>query len=131
MLGDDAPASPEILVKAVANWSAQVMRVGGAAPGDKTMVDALVPFSASLSARVDAGLPFGQAWSESVAEAEKAATATASLVPRIGRARPLAARSLGHQDAGATSLALLLRAVDPVIQRSCAVPPGNPDDLPR
>ena len=59
---------------------------------------------------------------------EQAAAATADLVPRIGRARPLAARSVGHPDAGATSLALLLRAVDPVIRQSCAVQPEHPMD---
>jgi dihydroxyacetone kinase len=122
-LGDDAPPSPEILVAAVGNWSARVMRVGGAVPGDKTMVDALIPFGAALAARVAAGLAFDQAWDEAVTEAEQAAAATADLVPRIGRARPLAARSVGHPDAGATSLALVLRAVGPVLKQSCAVPP--------
>ena len=122
-IGDDALPSPGIVVEAVGNWSAQVMRVGGAVPGDKTMVDALIPFGAALAARVAAGLAFDQAWDEAVTEAEQAATATADLVPRIGRARPLAARSVGHPDAGATSLALVLRAVGPVLQQSCAVPP--------
>ncbi|HEX4092969.1 MAG TPA: DAK2 domain-containing protein, partial [Trebonia sp.] len=130
-IGDEAPPSPEILVKAVGNWSAQVMRVGGAALGDKTMVDALVPFGAALAAGVDAGLPVGQAWSEAVAAAEQAAAATAGLAPRIGRARPLAARSMGHPDAGATSLALLLRAVDPVLWQSCAAQPETPADQSR
>ncbi len=73
------------------------------------MVDALVPFAATLAARVDAGLSLGQAWDDASAAAEEAASATAALVPRIGRARPLAARSAGHPDAGATSLALLAR----------------------
>ncbi len=122
-IGDDILPSPATLVEAVGNWSAQVMRVGGAVPGDKTMVDALIPFGAALAARVAAGLAFDQAWDEAAAEAEQAAAATADLVPRIGRARPLAARSVGHPDAGATSLALVLRAVGPVLQQSCAVPP--------
>ncbi|HEX4092904.1 MAG TPA: dihydroxyacetone kinase family protein [Trebonia sp.] len=127
-IGDEAPPSPALLVEAVGTWCAQVMRVGGAAVGDKTMVDVLVPFAAALAARVDAGLPFGRAWNEAVAVAEEAAAATAGLAPRIGRARPLAARSVGHQDAGATSLALLLRAVEPVIRQSCPAPTDNPAD---
>ena len=122
-IGDDILPSPETLVEAVGNWSAQVMRVGGAVPGDKTMVDALIPFGAALAARIAAGLAFDQAWDEAVTEAEQAAAATAGLVPRIGRARPLAARSVGHPDAGATSLALVLRAIGPVLKQSCAVPP--------
>ncbi|MBE7219964.1 MAG: DAK2 domain-containing protein, partial [Caulobacteraceae bacterium] len=43
--------------------------------------------------------------------AEDAATATAALLPRLGRARPLAERSRGHRDAGAVSFALAARTV--------------------
>jgi dihydroxyacetone kinase len=45
------------------------------------------------------------------AAATAAATQTASLRPALGRARPLAERSLGHPDAGATSLALIAEAI--------------------
>lgn len=94
------------------------MRIGGAIPGDKTLVDVLVPFAAALARQVAAGRDLGDAWAEAVAVAEAAAEATKDLVPRVGRARPLAARSAGNPDAGAVSLALVLRAVEPVLRRS-------------
>lgn len=119
VIGDDEAPSAETVVAAVRHWSAEVMQAGGAAPGDKTLVDVLVPFATALEARVGAGLSLGDAWTEAVAAAEQAAKATADLVPRVGRARPLAARSVGNPDPGAISLALVLRAVDPVIHAAC------------
>jgi dihydroxyacetone kinase len=77
-----------------------VVRLGGARPGDKTLVDALVPLVEALEA--------GESWADAATEA---AAATAELVPRLGRARPLAERSIGHPDAGAVSLALCARVV--------------------
>jgi dihydroxyacetone kinase len=117
--GDNEAPTAASVAAAVRHWNAEVMRAGGAAVGDKTLVDVLQPFSAVLGARVDAGLRLGDAWTEAVATADEAARATAGLVPRIGRARPLAARSAGNPDAGAVSLALVLRAVQPVIEQGC------------
>jgi dihydroxyacetone kinase len=122
VIGDEEAPDAGTVVAAVRNWSAEVMRVGGAVPGDKTLVDVLLPFETALAARVDAGLALGEAWTEAVIAAEQAAKATADLVPRIGRARPLAARSAGNPDAGATSLAIVLRAVDPVINAAAGRP---------
>ena len=88
-----------------------VMTLGGAKPGDKTLVDALEPFARSLAASVESGVPLPVAWAQAAQAAEEAAAATAQLVPRLGRARPLAERSLGHRDAGAVSFALCSRVV--------------------
>lgn len=88
-----------------------VMRLGGAKPGDKTLVDAFVPFVAALeTARAD-GLSLKGAWRKASVTCEEAAQATAPLSPRLGRARPLAERSIGHPDAGAVSLALVARTI--------------------
>ncbi|CAK7257945.1 MULTISPECIES: dihydroxyacetone kinase family protein [unclassified Shinella] len=88
-----------------------VMRLGGAKPGDKTLVDAFVPFVAALeTARAD-GLSLKDAWRKASVTCEEAAQATAPLSPRLGRARPLAERSIGHPDAGAVSLALVARTI--------------------
>jgi len=90
---------------------ADVMRLGGAKPGDKTLVDAFVPFVAALeTARAD-GLPLKEGWRKASAICGEAARATAPLAPRLGRARPLAERSIGHPDAGAVSLALVAATV--------------------
>jgi dihydroxyacetone kinase len=118
VIGDEEAPDAGTVVAAVRHWSAEIRRIGGAAPGDKTLVDVLVPFEMALASHVYAGLSLAEAWTEAVVAAEQAAKATADLVPRIGRARPLAARSVGNPDAGATSLAIVLRAVDPVINEA-------------
>jgi len=83
--------------------------------GDKTMVDVLVPFSDVLSAAVERGDDLPTAWSEAAGAATSAAAATADLLPRMGRARPHAEKSLGTPDAGATSLGLIVTAVGGVL----------------
>lgn len=84
---------------------------GGAHVGDKTMVDALDPFARTLAARLDAGDDVGDALHAAAQAATDAAAATSALRPALGRARPLAEKSLGHPDAGATSLALIATAI--------------------
>jgi dihydroxyacetone kinase len=85
------------------------MRLGRASVGDKTLVDAFEPFVATLATEVGRGQPLPAAWNAAAIAATKAAEATAALAPRLGRARPHAARSVGHPDAGAVSLALCAR----------------------
>lgn len=83
----------------------------GAVVGDKTMVDALVPFADALEAGVAAGRPLTQAWADAADAATTAAAATAQLLPKMGRARPHAEKSLGTPDAGAHSFALIVQRV--------------------
>jgi dihydroxyacetone kinase len=83
-----------------------LIQLGGASPGDKTMLDALLPFVEELERKVADGEPWQQAWSSAAEVATDAARATAQLRPKVGRARPLAERSIGTADAGATSLAM-------------------------
>jgi dihydroxyacetone kinase len=90
-------------------------RLGKAQPGDKTMLDALVPFAESLGRSVRDGRGLGEAWPQAAAEATDAARRTADLLPRVGRARPHAERSLGSPDPGAVSLALAVTAVGAVL----------------
>ncbi len=82
---------------------------GKAEPGDKTMVDALMPARDALSAAVADGASFDEALRRSAAAAEDGMQATIPLVARKGRASYLGERSAGHQDPGATSSYLLLR----------------------
>jgi dihydroxyacetone kinase len=88
-----------------------VVRLGRAKVGDKTMVDALVPYVERLESAAATGLPLTEALVAAAEDATAAARATAALRPALGRARPLAERSLGHPDAGATSLALVLSTI--------------------
>ncbi|MGW3728341.1 dihydroxyacetone kinase subunit DhaL [Streptomyces sp. F001] len=97
-LGDAAEVGEEQLAEALRAGVDAVMQLGGAAPGDKTMIDALVP-------AVDA---LGDSFGAARAAAEQGALATTPLQARKGRASYLGERSIGHQDPGATSSALLI-----------------------
>ncbi|MGW6524564.1 dihydroxyacetone kinase subunit DhaL [Streptomyces sp. NPDC054950] len=100
-LGDAAEVDEERFAEALRAGVDAVMQLGGAAPGDKTMIDALVP-------AVDA-LPEG--FGAARAAADQGAEATTPLQARKGRASYLGERSIGHQDPGATSAALLVAAL--------------------
>jgi len=77
---------------------------------DKTMIDALVPALEALKAKAADGADLGDALRASADAAEKGRDATTPLEARKGRASYLGPRSVGHQDPGATSSAMLLRA---------------------
>jgi phosphoenolpyruvate---glycerone phosphotransferase subunit DhaL len=83
---------------------------GKAEPGDKTMVDALVPAMEALRAAGDDGAGLADALRRSADAAEEGMKATIPLEARRGRASYLGPRSVGHQDPGATSTQLLLEA---------------------
>ena len=93
-----------------------IAAAGKAAVGDKTMLDALVPFVRRLRDLIDSGMVLAEAWPIAAATATAAARATAELPPRIGRARTHTSRSIGTPDPGAVSLALALTAVSSVLR---------------
>ncbi len=103
-LGDSDPVDDAALRDAVELARAAVCDLGGATVGDKTMVDALAPYASALT---QDGVP----WQVAAALAGRAADQTRELTPRLGRARPLAARSVGTPDPGAVSLALVIDLV--------------------
>jgi phosphoenolpyruvate---glycerone phosphotransferase subunit DhaL len=88
---------------------AGVQMRGKAEPGDKTMVDALMPGKDGLAEALSEGAAFADALRRSAAAAEEGMRATVPLVARKGRASYLGERSAGHQDPGATSTYLLLK----------------------
>jgi dihydroxyacetone kinase-like protein len=100
-LGEAAEVSEEQLAEALRAGVEGVKQLGGAAPGDKTMVDALMPAVEAL----------GDGFAAAGAAAEQGAEATTPLQARKGRASYLGERSIGHQDPGATSSALLIAAL--------------------
>ncbi|MFI8093245.1 dihydroxyacetone kinase subunit DhaL [Streptomyces sp. NPDC086080] len=100
-LGDADEVDERQLAEALRAGTDAVMQLGGAAPGDKTMIDALVP-------AVDA---LGDSFAAARDAAEEGAVATTPLLARKGRASYLGERSIGHQDPGATSAALLIAAL--------------------
>ncbi|MFH9477832.1 dihydroxyacetone kinase subunit DhaL [Streptomyces anulatus] len=100
-LGDDDEVTQEQLARAFAAGVAAVGQLGGAQAGDKTMLDALLPAAEALATSFDGAANAARAGAE----------ATVPLQARKGRASYLGERSIGHQDPGATSSALLVEAL--------------------
>ena len=117
-LGDDlAQVDAVDLAAAVRAGADTIQRLGKAKLGDKTMLDALLPFLDELESRTATGEDLTSAWTAAAQTATAAAEATAPLRPMVGRARPLAERSVGTPDPGAVSLAMCLRVVAEVLAR--------------
>lgn len=112
-IGNHQRPDGDTVARAMTHAAKGVMHFGKAKPGDKTLVDVLLPFSETLRAEVDKGEPLSRAWQTAARHAEQCAKDTAQLLPKMGRARPLAERSLGTPDAGAVSLAMIVTAIAP------------------
>lgn len=107
-------------VDAVDAFVSAIVELGRAEIGDKTLVDAAVPFRETLRSHIENGSPLPDAWRAAAESAHAAAEATSGLLPKKGRAKPLAEKSVGTPDAGATSFALVvhaLGAMDPVFEQ--------------
>ncbi|MFF6930290.1 MULTISPECIES: dihydroxyacetone kinase subunit DhaL [Streptomyces] len=100
-LGDEAEVTQEQFAQAFAAGVAAVGQLGGAQAGDKTMLDALLPAAEALTLSFDGAADAARAGAE----------ATVPMRARKGRASYLGERSIGHQDPGATSAALLVDAL--------------------
>ena len=87
---------------------------GKAQPGDKTMLDSLIPATAALQQAAEQGQPWPQALQQAAEAAHSGMEATTALLARKGRASYLGERSVGHQDPGATSVQLLFHAAHEV-----------------
>jgi dihydroxyacetone kinase-like protein len=111
VLGDQPSFESGQLVEVLAAALASIKDLGAASLGDKTMVDALEPAIETLRTEVAAGVPLAEALGEAATAAEAGMRATVPLQARKGRASYLGERSIGHQDPGATSTALILRAL--------------------
>jgi dihydroxyacetone kinase-like protein len=111
-LGDAPEWDGELLFEALGAARDGVVDLGAAAPGDKTMVDALTPAIEAMRSSLDAGASLQDAVTAAAEAAEDGARATVPLQARKGRASYLGERSIGHQDPGATSVALVMRALE-------------------
>ena len=118
-LGDADDFDGSELAEALDAALAGIVELGAAQEGDKTMVDALAPAVRVLRSRLDAGSPLGEALAEARAAGEEGMRATTPLQASKGRASYLGERSIGHQDPGATSTALIIAA----LERSVAASP--------
>jgi dihydroxyacetone kinase-like protein len=113
-LGDAPAIDGAALVDALDQMVLAMRGLGKAEVGDKTMLDALVPAAEALRARIEAGDALPEALTAACQAAAAGVQATVPLQARKGRASYLGERSVGHQDPGATSAALILRALEAV-----------------
>ncbi len=108
--GDVESASPEQFAQALRAGLEGVVARGRAEPGDKTMYDALAPAVDALDAALAEPCDLPGALAKALVAGSQGRDATISMVARKGRASYLGERSVGHQDPGATTVALLLQA---------------------
>ncbi|MDE1184261.1 dihydroxyacetone kinase family protein [Paraburkholderia sp.] len=113
------PASPS-----AKDWSAAfgagvdgLMELGGAQPGDRTMIDALHPAAVALDAALDASADFQAALRAAVEAATAGSESTASMHPRRGRSSYVGDRALGFPDPGAHAVGLWLAAIQHALSR--------------
>ena len=92
-----------------------IQALGKAAAGEKTMIDALIPAVEAARAELARGADIKAVTAAMATAAEAGSTATIPLLATKGRASYLGERSIGHQDPGATSAAVLLRALADVV----------------
>jgi dihydroxyacetone kinase-like protein len=110
-LGEAAELDVAGLADALDAALAGVVELGAAEPGDKTMVDALRPAALALRAAIEAGAPVTEAVEAAANAAADGARATVPMQARKGRASYLGPRSIGHEDPGAASTALVVGAL--------------------
>ncbi|MBM7048342.1 dihydroxyacetone kinase family protein [Rhizobium lusitanum] len=110
LAGIDEPTAEQMAEAFVAAVTA-VSDLGGAKPGDRTMIDALYPAAQTFRDKVNAGTSAAEAWRSAVAAGVAGAEATQSMKPRLGRASYLGERAVGHPDGGAVAVGIWLEAI--------------------
>jgi dihydroxyacetone kinase-like protein len=113
--GDEDSLDPARFAAALRAGLEGVVARGRAQAGDKTMYDALAPACDALDDALADGLGLGEALARAAAAANDGRDATVPMLARKGRASYLGERSVGHQDPGATSSALLVATAARVI----------------
>jgi phosphoenolpyruvate---glycerone phosphotransferase subunit DhaL len=117
-LGDAELVGPEALVDALDAALGAIVELGAAELGDKTMVDALAPAIESMRSSLARGGTLEDALASARVAAEEGMRATVPMVARKGRASYLGERSVGHQDPGATSVAIVVAALERAVHEA-------------
>jgi dihydroxyacetone kinase-like protein len=110
-LGDGPEPDAEDLLRSLRAGLDAMQRLGAAVEGDKTIVDAFVPALAGFEKELRSGAAFADVTARAATAAREGARSTIPMEARKGRASYLGPRSVGHQDPGATSTALLFAAL--------------------
>lgn len=110
LAGIEKPTAQQ-MAEAFAAAVLAVSELGGAKPGDRTMIDALHPAAETFRDKLAAGASADVAWRSASAAGIAGAEATTSMKPRLGRASYLGERAIGHPDAGAVAVSIWLEAI--------------------
>lgn len=114
-VGDDRHVTAKTVADGIVAAKDAVMAFGKAKVGDKTMVDAIVPFADDLARRIADGQRLRDAWGHSAGVADEAAQETAALKATLGRAKSHGDKSIGTPDPGAVSFALICNTIYDVL----------------
>ncbi|NOX99754.1 MAG: dihydroxyacetone kinase subunit L [Verrucomicrobia bacterium] len=106
---DSSTFGPQELANLITSGTESVMDRGGAKPGDKTMVDALDP--AGTAANSATGQSLVDAMTATAAAGVAGRDASEAMIATMGRAKTLGEKSIGHPDAGAVSVAIMLNTM--------------------
>src|SRR5690606_1651153 len=117
----DTPSSAKDWVDAFSQAVEAMAELGGAKPGDRTMLDALHPAAEAMAAAVARGAPPAEIWRAGVQAAKDGAQATASMLPRLGRATYYGSKVIGIADAGAVAVTVWLET----LAKACGAPLGD------
>ena len=110
-VGDGAEIDTRLLATMFEAGLAKLRTISKAEVGDKTMIDALVPAVEALRSAAEQGNSVASALQKAADAAEAGAERTKQFQARFGKARNLGERSIGYQDPGATSMAMLFRGL--------------------
>ena len=88
-----------------------ILDIGKANPGDKTLLDTLAPAVRAIEAAQKEGKSLANALTDFEQAAQKGMESTKDMLAKMGRASRLGERTIGHQDAGATSCYFILRSL--------------------
>ncbi|HZP90340.1 MAG TPA: dihydroxyacetone kinase subunit DhaL [Actinomycetota bacterium] len=125
-LGEQSTFDAEDLLAAMRAGLESIQALGAASVGDKTIVDAYVPALEAFERELRAGRDLASAATRAREAAEEGMRSTIPLQARKGRASYLGPRSVGHQDPGATSTALLFVALERTARARLAVTEERP-----
>jgi triose/dihydroxyacetone kinase / FAD-AMP lyase (cyclizing) len=110
-LGRGAADDAQTWATAFRAGCAAIAELGGAAPGDRTMLDALLPAEAAIQSGASSRRARADVLRSAAAAAAEGARATANMFPRSGRSSYLGERVLGYPDPGAEAVAVILDAL--------------------
>ncbi|MCX7939130.1 MAG: dihydroxyacetone kinase subunit DhaL [Thermoflexales bacterium] len=111
-------ANAKTTLNTTADWASifeaiveEMQRVGKAQVGDKTLLDAWFPAAQAMRQAAQQGASLQEGFARAIAAAWQGDEHTKDLIPKRGRASRLGERARGHQDAGATSAWLIIKAL--------------------